>query len=341
MGISMNDIREVVSAKLKKSGPDSVFDRDRFLEAVCSSLEASSPECKLLMIGCDNAYLNFFSEAIHSGTKRGLELAAEKATNYLADQYVLDPKVAGPVSHGIAQGCGDYLGIKLAEREEGPRRRRFVKQRRSIKTVVASTVLFAFLASVSLLVYAHFEPIFGSTLIPTKETRDGLDIERYAIRDETGEKRSVFFIENFAHDKIDVSLRSGMKAKSIVPELLRDREGILFADSRALPKDLVTKKLPSTLPIPDELSWSVLDEGGKKQIVLKNNERKRIGFVSQTLVLVVRGPILRYCFVKTEQEFIDYGSITIDLATVRERELIDDPGCELYCLGRRLPKSDD
>lgn len=343
----MDTVRKAVSNALRKSGTDLLENNKRFLEAVCATVGEETAEAKLLRVGCDDTFLKTFSVAAEEGTREALEESSNKAAKYLQDRYVLNPEVAVRVSSGIAEGCGDALGIELQQAERGNQaeaEKRGPKDAQ-LKTVLAICSIIA-LALAATLAYAHFEPIFGSTLFPTRATISGVDFERYVIKTASGEKESVFFVDNYGIDRLLLTPRSGIKAHTIAPKLLRDNQGVIFADANAEADDLVMQGFDSRQVVPTELSWAIKDDGGTKLLIITSEERYDISLPSRgSLVLVVRGPFLKTCAIPTGDKSVDYGVTSFTLESQdgyrgpSPLDLASNPDCELFFLGRKIPRS--
>lgn len=343
----MGTVRKVVADMLRKKGTDLLRDRERFLEAICTAIGEDTAEARLLRVGCDETFLGVFSDAMVDGTSEALEGALVQAAKHLEDWYVLNPDVAMRVSSGIAEGCGDALGVELRPSAIATKgKTKFDNPASHRRKTAFITVALVALAMSAILVFAHFEPVFGSTLLPAKATVNGVEFERYVVRGLDGVKECVFLVDNYGNGRLSLTLRSGVKAHTTSPKLFRDNKGVIFTDANAKTNDFVMQEFSSNQYVPTKLSWTILDDDGTKVLAIASEERHRVSLARRgAIILVVRGPLLKTCIIPTDGKSLDYGLTTFKLESQEEGgqspiELASDPYCELFLFGRMIARSD-
>ncbi|MBR3313339.1 MAG: zinc ribbon domain-containing protein [Atopobiaceae bacterium] len=98
---------------LRRHGADVLGNPRRMRALVKDHLSEDDRVVAAFVNNCADDYLAIFAQAVDGGTSSDVELAAEKAEDYLRDHRSISARMSRVVSQAVAQGVGEYLGVSV------------------------------------------------------------------------------------------------------------------------------------------------------------------------------------------------------------------------------------
>lgn len=343
----MSDISKVVEVTLRKNGSNVLGNKDDFLKCIQNGLGPDAREAKLLDIGCDDTFLGYYSAAIETATKEALTQAAQEATDYLKDTYVLDPDVSGEVARGIATGCGTFLGIKMpaatnSKRNQDPDRRTREAKRGIGATIITSVAVFALMSALAATVLSHYFPYLGCTVLPRKAAVQGVECSWYTIKGISGSPTQVVFLHNTQEKPQLVTAKPGYGDISPRAPLRAGGDGLLILEGDNGTENINVQTLKSESSRTQfKLMWDYKkDDNGNIIIEIRNDGDRDL--MRSDVVLAQHGTFVNLRLFRSKK--------TLERGTTEHRfnsmyqfsnfgdPLVIDDDAELYVDGTKVPR---
>lgn len=338
----MPELRSLVCNALRNSGVDALERTDRFIALVLDELDQKSIEARLMSFGCDDQYLSFYASATKNGSAEAVARAADQACAYLREAYLLDAEISRRVSREIASGVADYLSISLVNPDNSEIASLHHKSSlfRHAAGILRFAAVVVLAACVSIAIVAHFTPIFGSTLLPAKESVNGVNFEKYLVNGSDGPV-SVFFITNSASERMLVSVPKDVETRYFnYSSLGTGEKGIQILKGETNPS--VLRIAPSEKnAFSQDLDWCIRQADGKTVLVIDNqgDEPIRLAphYKQPSIAIATKGMFCRYYTISGDL-LLEQGENEITLEGTGS-EIALDPSCEVYVRGVRLSKT--
>ena len=231
----MEEVKKAVRGALIKGGLAILSDSTSFKRLTLEGLDPSFRAYRALELACDDQLLLPFMEAVNGGPALSLNEACKRAERYMTEVYVMDPSVAGVLSDGIASACADFCSLPYDRTDHGGASSDAVtngtkRPLGAAKVAGISALVVCAFALVGLLVFAHFVPVFGCTLMPSTETVNGVECSVYITRGiETGDLARVVFMKNSNDGSVVIGIKgSSQRVRLTRPVNLEPSDRGLF-----------------------------------------------------------------------------------------------------------------